>query len=213
VVKDLDSRIKVITRFDTLIEPRKEGVLLLKQEHGAVGFERHQSDLRALDRPVGDWHWTREPNLCLGILVADCTAIMISGLSSVDGLPFVAALHAGWRGTAAGIIETFHSVVRPSPGWMAWLSPSICENHFEVGPEVLEALGEVEGQHRRSENIGKFFLNLKQHQIARIEKLGGKIESDWRCTFCDPALISYRQSGAQLTKRHISEISFDLLDS
>ncbi len=213
MVENLDSRIKVTIGFDTLRDPYKEGVLLLKQEHRAIGYERRISDLKGLDRPVGDWHWTREPNACLGILVADCTAIMISGLRKSDGLPFVAGLHAGWRGTAAGIIEIFHSVVQPCPGWVAWLSPSICENHFEVGAEVLEALGENKDQQRRSENIGKFFLDLKRHQIERIRKHDGKIESDARCTFCDPDLISYRQSGAQLTKRHVAMISFDLRDS
>jgi polyphenol oxidase len=78
-----------------------------------------------------DGHATGETNIALVIQTADCLPILLSGGHQV------AALHAGWRGLAAGIIrrsETF------GPFEHASIGPHIRAVSYEVGLEVVEQL-------------------------------------------------------------------------
>ena len=56
----------------------------------------------------------------------------------------VAAVHAGWKSLAAGIIGKTIRVMRErapeSTGFVAWLAPRIGPEAFEVGPDVREAM-------------------------------------------------------------------------
>ena len=59
----------------------------------------------------------------------------------------VGAVHAGWRGVAAGILERVVDVMAAAYGTSVTdlqlhLGPAICGSCYEVGPEVFEALGE-----------------------------------------------------------------------
>ena len=90
----------------------------------------------------GDGLWTTEPGVRIGVRVADCVPILLAG--HLPGRqPWIATLHAGWRGILAGI---FRRGVAPfeamggRPEDLAWaLGPAIQPCHFEVGPEVIEA--------------------------------------------------------------------------
>ena len=77
----------------------------LRQEHGSVvrvvGGERSPSG------QAGDALVSAEPSACLAILTADCASI---ALGSPEGV--YAAVHAGWRGLAAGVIEAAASAMR-----------------------------------------------------------------------------------------------------
>lgn len=99
-------------------------------------------------RPVGlnlvedcDGHVTTEPGLLLAVTVADCVPVfMVSARARA-----VCLLHAGWRGTAAGVLEqglrrmTERAAVEDL---RVHFGPAICGACYEVGPEVFEALGE-----------------------------------------------------------------------
>lgn len=88
-----------------------------------------------------DGHVTGRPGLLLSVGVADCTPVSI-----VDPETRVIALvHAGWRGTAAGIVE--RGIRQICEGWDApaeglWMhcGPAICGACYEVGPEVHAAI-------------------------------------------------------------------------
>ncbi len=70
------------------------------------------------------------------VRTADCLPVL---LCSEDGAVFGAA-HAGWRGLAAGIIETTIEKLAVHPArLMVWLGPAISQPSFEVGNEVREA--------------------------------------------------------------------------
>jgi polyphenol oxidase len=67
------------------------------------------------------------------VLTADCLPVLLCDV----GGTVVAAAHAGWRGLAAGIIESTVAAMRRPPGEiLAWLGPAIGPAAFEVGDEV-----------------------------------------------------------------------------
>lgn len=75
---------------------------------------------------------SREPGLACCVLTADCLPLLIA---AHDGSQ-VAAVHAGWRGLANGIIERS---LQHFPGPVTvYLGPAIGAAHFEVGPELRD---------------------------------------------------------------------------
>lgn len=90
-----------------------------------------------------DGHVTGASGVLLTVTLADCVPVFI-----VDPpRRTVALLHAGWRGTAAGVVEagldalaeTFESHPKDV---RVHLGPAICGGCYEVGPEVFRALGQ-----------------------------------------------------------------------
>jgi hypothetical protein len=89
--------------------------------------------------PDADAAITTRAGVVCAVMTADCLPVV---LSSVDGA-VVGVAHAGWRGLAAGVIEsTVHAMrARAAQGvaLQAWLAPAISAAHFEVGDEVRAA--------------------------------------------------------------------------
>jgi YfiH family protein len=89
-----------------------------------------------------DGHTTTEPGVLLAVTTADCVPVFLADPATHA----VGLLHAGWRGTAAGVLErgldrmAERSDVRDL---RVHLGPAICGGCYEVGPEVFEALGEA----------------------------------------------------------------------
>ncbi|MDR9407049.1 MAG: peptidoglycan editing factor PgeF [Spiribacter sp.] len=120
----------------------------LKQVHGARVV--HASDVER-DVTEADAVWTDQPGEVCAVLVADCVPIL---LAANEGR-CVAAIHAGWRGLAAGVIEaTIEALPVAADGLSAVIGPCIGKDAYEVGPEVIEALDQampVPPQFRQSE--------------------------------------------------------------
>ena len=91
-----------------------------------------------------DGHATAVPGVVLAVTVADCVPVFI-----VDARRrAVAAVHAGWRGAALGVLEqgleTMARAFGSRPADVdVHLGPSICAECYEVGPEVFDALGQA----------------------------------------------------------------------
>jgi YfiH family protein len=88
-----------------------------------------------------DGHVTDRPGLLLAVGVADCVPVSI--VHPAHGC--VAMVHAGWRGTAAGIVE--RGINRLAASWTGSVEqlrlhcgPAICGRCYEVGPEVHAAV-------------------------------------------------------------------------
>ena len=89
-----------------------------------------------------DGHVTAMDGVLLTVTTADCVPIFLVDTNRRA----VAVLHAGWRGTAAGILGHGLSALEdqsgsPSGHVMVHLGPSICGECYEVGLEVSRALG------------------------------------------------------------------------
>ncbi len=178
--------------------------LRLHQVHGTTLHE-------AMDTiQEGDGLWTQTPGLRIGVRVADCVPILLAGFAG--GKPWVAALHAGWRGAVGGggsgehpgilrVAVSQFCVAGGNPSELAWaLGPSIQKCHFEVGPEVLDAARKdpawMEGL-SQSGPSGRPLLDLHGLLKAQGQDLGLSPNLDGsipRCTVCEPDLLwSYRR--------------------
>ena len=83
---------------------------------------------------------TRERGRLIAVASADCVPILL--LDSETG--WMAAVHAGWRGTAARILDVVLDALEargvPAARLIAFFGPSISRDRYEVGPEVVGAL-------------------------------------------------------------------------
>lgn len=79
---------------------------------------------------------TRQSDCVLAVMTADCLPILLCDEKGTE----IAAIHAGWRGLAAGIIENTLKKMNNKPGaLLAWTGPAICKNCFETGDDVRQA--------------------------------------------------------------------------
>jgi YfiH family protein len=109
------------------------------QVHGA-GVTVHGAGWTGWLRGDGiDGHVTTVPGTALAVTIADCTPVFIAHPRGA-----IAALHAGWRGTAARIVDAgldlLASLGFPAAECHVHLGPAICGPCYEVGPEVLTAV-------------------------------------------------------------------------
>ena len=141
----------------------------------------------------GDGLVTATPGLAVGVLVADCGAILLADpIAKVVG-----ALHAGWRGAAGGIIqqglEKMVSLGADPSRIQAFLGPCIGVEHFEVGEEVASLFPEHCVQRTGYE---KPQANLKcwiRQQLLDQGLSDKAIEIHPACTFADTSYYSYRR--------------------
>jgi YfiH family protein len=161
-----------------------------------------------------DGLWTTRPGVRIGVRVADCVPVLLAG-PLADGTPWVAALHAGWRGATGhgddspfagpgrGILRRgvarYHAL-GGRPADLVWaFGPAILACHFEVGDEVIAAARQdpAWGETLRHEGpSGKAHLDLHGFLRAQALDLGldpAKDGSVALCTVCRPDLLhSYR---------------------
>jgi YfiH family protein len=161
----------------------RERFLYGKQVHGAT--VRRATEPPGPDRPPAEEDGqatalTGHPAL---VFVADCTPVLLVG----DGA--VAALHCGWRGTAAGIIE--EGVGALSGPVTALIGPGARGCCYEVGEEVHAAFAGYDA--RRGERN----LDLPAVIRAKLAEAGVAAVHDVElCTMCWFGLFfSHRRDG------------------
>lgn len=117
----------------------------LDQVHGTEAVEIDGSQPPT---PQADAAVTSLPNIICCVLTADCLPILLCDKQGKR----VAAIHAGWRGLAQGVIENtveqFCGQRQSAKELIAWLGPAIGPDHFEVGAEVKEQF--TQPNHSRS---------------------------------------------------------------
>jgi YfiH family protein len=150
-------------------------------------------------RPEADASVADEAGLILGIETADCQPILL-----VDPMRRrVAAAHAGWRGTAAGVARaTVAAMVARgsrSGDLIAVLGPSIGACCYEVGEELRAEFGPEGGDFFRPGAGGKPHLDVRAANVRQLEQAGlapEHIHHVVDCTMCRADLYhSYRREG------------------
>lgn len=129
-----------------------------------------------------------EPGLVVGVRTADCVPILLVAPSA----RWAAAVHAGWRGTVAGIASEALRVateagIAPS-GLHAALGPSIGPCCYEVSPEVASAFeAEALPVHAPRPGRPRPHLDLRAANRTLLERAGvppANIHSVGPCTRC-----------------------------
>jgi YfiH family protein len=156
-------------------------------------------------RPAADILVTDDATLALAVMVADCVPLLMADRRTGA----VAAVHAGWRGTAAGaapaavaaLVREFH--VRPGDLVVAH-GPSIGPCCYVVGDELVDAFrqagfaGQVERWFAR-DDAGALRLDLwaaNRDQLLACGVTEGAIHQAGLCTASHPEwFASYRRDG------------------
>lgn len=167
----------------------------LKQTHGTQVVTADE----ATALPVADGCTARRSGEVCAVLTADCVPVLLCDSAGRQ----VGAAHAGWRGLAAGIMESSVAAFDAPPAdLLAWLGPGIGADAFEVGPEVREAFlrkdpgADAAFRPSREDRLLADLYMLAERRLAAagVEQVyGGGL-----CTYGDAArFYSHRRDGRQ----------------
>lgn len=147
---------------------------------------------------VADAVVAHRTGLMIGVQTADCVPILLCD----PQCRVVAAVHAGWRSTAEGILKKTlavfadHYYSKPSDVLIA-IGPAICGSCYEVGPEVADGVSRATGAGNYLFVKGsKYHIDLRAANRQQALSFGVLNENIWiapDCTHCLPEkYYSYR---------------------
>ncbi len=185
------NRLALSQQFNFQYEP-----VWLNQTHSTNVFEI-KSPRDCADEIIADASFTQLTGVPCVVLTADCLPIVLCDTQGT----MVAAIHAGWRGLANGIIEKTVNAMRLNAHseLMAWMGPAISQPHFEVGTEVRDAFLKHNLQaaiaFKPGANEGKWMGDLFSLARMRLKEVGlSQIYGGDHCTYTDETqFYSYRR--------------------
>jgi YfiH family protein len=171
-------------------EPGFGGVVLGNQVHGAA-VAWHDRTVGWLQLEGIDGHATAAAGVLLTVTVADCIPVYL-----VDPRRrAVALLHAGWRGTAAGILQAGVELLAERAGTrrtdlVMHVGVGICGACYEVGSEVMTGVGLT------ADGPGPWHVDLRERLAAQGRGLGitAISRSAWCSAHDRPRFYSHRAS-------------------
>ncbi len=157
------------------------GTAMLRQVHSRafVRADRPWSQ----NRPSADAVLTDRPGVIVGVRTADCVPVLLVDPRNRS----VAAVHAGWRGTVAGVVPSALEGMVSGYGTRladieAVVGPAIGVCCYEVGEEVACQLGEEFVEQRDA----RPYVDLASAIEAQLVEAGvGRIAIVRECTSCD----------------------------
>ncbi len=201
------------TRLREAFSIPPDSVGTTRQTHSAHVLEMADADAGDPDAGSreGDALWTVRRGRGAGVRTADCVPVLIAHRE----LPMAAAVHAGWRGLAGGIIPATVAALSACfgsgvvDGLIAAVGPCARGCCYEVGDEVADALSPLPGGGtalRKGEAPGKWMADLLPAALAQLRAAGiagARCDAMGVCTICDPRFHSYRRERSQ-TLRQLS---------
>jgi YfiH family protein len=183
-----------------------DSLVRMRQVHCADVFEVRKENGKPLptpsydDWPEADIAVSDDPAVAVSVRVADCVPILIADRR----IGAVAAIHAGWKGTAAGAamvaVQSLTSRFGTNPeDVIAAVGPSIGPCCYEVGPDLVTHFASHVQASQWFTRDAKPHLDLwsaTRDQLARAGVPPHQIHVCALCTFDHPALFhSYRRDG------------------
>jgi YfiH family protein len=137
-------------------------------------------------------------NQVCAVMTADCLPILLCDQQGTC----VAAVHAGWRGLADGVIEnTVSKMPVSAKALMAWMGPAISQRHFEVGKELKETFINypLAFSHHAQITDNKYFVDLYHIAQQKLFDLGiSQVFGGEYCTYQQENLFfSHRRATHQ----------------
>jgi hypothetical protein len=185
-----ENRRRLAAALDLPAEP-----LWLRQVHGAHVLDAADGRGGQADAIIAG-----APDQVCVVLTADCLPIVVCD----DTGTHVGAVHAGWRGLAAGVIEAaiaaFDRRGMEPRRLLAWIGPAIGAQAYEVGSDVREALltRDPAAAATLSANArGRWQLDMPLLARHRLAAAGvARVYGGSLCTHADPdRFFSYRRDG------------------
>lgn len=167
------------------------------------------------ERPEVDGMVTKEPGIALGALSADCGPVLFCDAKA----GVIGSAHAGWKGATSGVLDNtiieMEKLGAKRETIQAVLGPTISASNYEVGPEFVQMLQELDSSNgsylSESKNPGHAMFDLPAYIVDRLQKNGIQAEWTGQCTYQDEArFYSYRRKthrGEPDYGRQISAIS------
>lgn len=189
--------------------PANAQCIQMEQVHEAKITEINttSNNSKLMSAPISkvDACFTTQKNMYLSVKSADCLPILIWGYSS-ENTPFIAAAHAGRKGTEKKILlklleklnEKYAFVdllQKKSAQIHIWFGPAICEKCYQIDRKTDSHYGLID---ENKKQVLDFFSNQNLHfqknpLLAKQMQL--KIEN--RCTLHEPEqFYSYRATGS-----------------
>ena len=180
-------------RFFAAIGGSEKRLAMTNQVHGAVVRTVTTADVHTdpYEKAVyeADGLMTDLPGVALMVYCSDCIPILF-----YDPVRrCVAAVHAGWRGTASGIavnavdrmVNVYGSrksdiLAAIGPG----IGPDCFETHEDVPNAMTAAMGTGVLHHMKIKENGKFAVDLKAINVMRLEQAGLEADHIAVCSVC-----------------------------
>ena len=163
--------------------------------------QRHGAETVRVEDPGfggdGDALVVSRAGVAATVFAADCVPVLIAAGESV------AAVHAGWRGLAGGVLASAMRALRragavPPTRSEAWIGPAIGPCCYEVDGDVAGSVSSASGPGVVVRRPGrKPHLDLPLAASVQLAGLGVvRVSRADRCVRCDPGWWSYRRDGA-----------------
>ncbi len=198
-----------VTAFFTSKDPGADlnavsRILKIKQENIYMPIQRHTDKVivveSSLEPRIADAVLTKSKGIIIGIQVADCVPVLVYAKRK----DVIGAVHAGWRGSAEGILKkTIRTIMArfyvDGRDIMIAIGPGIRWCCYEVGPDVMDSVRNAtgEGEYYKKKG-GKYCLDLPAANRFQALSVGVPESNIWMsddCTFCHPdRYYSYRYS-------------------
>lgn len=162
--------------------------------------QTHSTVVEYIDAPTSaildaDGTFTDKEAVVCSAMTADCLPVLLTNTQGTQ----VAAVHAGWRGLANGIVEK--AVEQLDGELMAWIGPAIGAKVFEVGQDVVDAFTQTDPQaieaFQPRDEQGKWLADMNLLVTQRLRRVGVEhVYYSNLCTYADPErFYSYRRDG------------------
>ena len=170
-------------------QTHSDKVAVIDSNFQQLSDEERYKALQGIDAVV-----TALPHICIGVSTADCIPVLLHDRKR----NVIAAIHAGWRGTVAGIVKKSIKVMRHHYNSCvcdirAIIAPGISIDAFEVGDEVYEAFKEagflmqkIARRYPTADGRTKWHLDLWEANSLLLQECGverERIEIAGVCTF------------------------------
>ena len=210
---DRDTVIENLARFGKAVGFDEKKVISLPQIHSTTVIDANAQmageGYFKESHTSCDGYVANEKGIVLGVKTADCVPVLLEAEGESGEIIAVAALHAGWRGTVAGIAaEGVKALVKKGADpkkIRAAIGPAISSCCFEIGQDVVDEMNAqnvgAPFEMRAFSQNGRLYADLKainREFLASCGVMPENIDVCEECTFClEKKYYSHRRMKGQ----------------